>query len=1574
MRLIVIAEKQIVYDKFPIPLINRLEKHFLNVSTMLTEEQLDLTERLEHWAKDFVNCQGSSIVYSHTRMKKDEFSVGDVFMGYHADSCAAIVLHVYQEEGQVDRTQVFDSAKRMLLWCATPDAVMRLNSTLLAQEEGSLNEIYWEEQQHQSLSAYLYQKIRQENRDSHFAQVTTHSKLITSVDLEELSLKLGIPIDNMVLLNLQSFDTEQQFCRQVKVCFEREEDEMLLIVQSDCGDQNASLVACARYCIQDELQQLGYRVQANRHAIFVIQLPRVAGGCFNGFQCGRWHSLHIDDIRPEGDTLRISEMRGKSVGSLIHHAVLEETGHATEVSMETNVPEDQDGRQTDMDVDEEDIHLDFNNMNRNPSNPTHHKLPVESLVLSCIQAALAMVKDTKMDIARSTERVNQLLDLIHYGKSNLVSNNLVKGICKHLDVLMTEKEEAAVNPGNWLATEAAKAEVINTAGTFRRAWIQCLETKVTPILTGIIAFMDTNRNLESLYRATDGDWVQQLWLGTINCTKATGLQYSQLVSPGHSHQELPEVMVRHTGTDGHLFTAQMPFSWIFYRLIEDLLNTTMINTPDTDSLDKVNTVRNILASQPIGIMLQPLIDRDRQSILKAYISDFVYMMYPVSSLQEHQLVCESVYIGSSSILQHQAGDGVAMLIAIHLAYHQNVSRFRNFSSLNRVWPECSETIIDFQASSPNFFLCTDEEMTLDVMGLRLLLEKLEPLKETLNKVVSRAEWLQRVRHYRPVVERLLDMVQSGHDLETVQCGPRCVKGILEARMTWTCVLVVKLFIEHVYSIQAADDKFTINRCMPLWTMMKTGANMKSLEALEKVEKFLKMCNKLAVAHYFDINKNDKCKNCENELEGPPVYLPCKDKICPQCYNDILIIKELICPVCHSEIPANLKANEDLHKSEKSKKYFDYKKRINSFFMEVVSQLCFAEDTPPSDEVVQKLLGYITRSADKGMVVTKKMTIFDDSIDPTPVLRSFLLQLLLQTSGDQVSVYLGTYLQQAEQFVDPTGQEQLIELCLLILQCVEDVYHQDVSKSETPQKKEVQLATVMLRDSIHSISIEELSVVKLYTLAETRFALSVAAKYVQKIYVDKSVKMTKGLRQMIDAAAKLCEECGFDWPCIYFIKQLCRCYGLDSYQTVCKSGDANMCRWLQMLDLDREEVLECSDLFVVCGDQYITCREIVTKCILGQDPASLIQHLEALSIVDWKKRIPVLLAVYREVTMSNVYPEDKRKTQPEMFEQLLDILSSHQLFQAQENLLKALFQNTIWRKIRCLDIHPGMELKDQSIVCLLVHAGITFLQIPDEYTLLQPLITLALLPQNMARSFLPTMPQDDMIEIKEALLAARDQTGGENPVVYRCPNGHPYIIGNCGRPAVLGKCKDCGEAIGGTGYVLSRGNIQDDGTDKTKPGHILGRADQRTDVVVGERAMNPVSCAILRLLTHISMLLGTNENPQVICSMIQPNIGDHMLVEFLFNHIKLDIASLQRLTGRSVDDVLLLMHRVLFSLIETYKNAGALNADILTLITKDARNQWEKLFCKNCLSPLLRDLEKTMKSCNTQLTQDKRLGK
>ena len=51
--MIVVAEDTDVWDKFPIPLVNRLEKHYLGMETMLKPEQLELVNQMKQWTKQF---------------------------------------------------------------------------------------------------------------------------------------------------------------------------------------------------------------------------------------------------------------------------------------------------------------------------------------------------------------------------------------------------------------------------------------------------------------------------------------------------------------------------------------------------------------------------------------------------------------------------------------------------------------------------------------------------------------------------------------------------------------------------------------------------------------------------------------------------------------------------------------------------------------------------------------------------------------------------------------------------------------------------------------------------------------------------------------------------------------------------------------------------------------------------------------------------------------------------------------------------------------------------------------------------------------------------------------------------------------------------------------------------------------------------------------------------------------------------------------------------------------------------------------------------------------------------------
>ena len=90
-RLILIAESQTVYDKFPTPLINRLEKHFVLSKTLLEDWQKKVLIKLEAWIAAFVSLKQTSELEDSIEIY-DQFQPSDVFVGFKDDTPAAIVL------------------------------------------------------------------------------------------------------------------------------------------------------------------------------------------------------------------------------------------------------------------------------------------------------------------------------------------------------------------------------------------------------------------------------------------------------------------------------------------------------------------------------------------------------------------------------------------------------------------------------------------------------------------------------------------------------------------------------------------------------------------------------------------------------------------------------------------------------------------------------------------------------------------------------------------------------------------------------------------------------------------------------------------------------------------------------------------------------------------------------------------------------------------------------------------------------------------------------------------------------------------------------------------------------------------------------------------------------------------------------------------------------------------------------------------------------------------------------------------------------------------------------------------
>lgn len=56
---------------------------------------------------------------------------------------------------------------------------------------------------------------------------------------------------------------------------------------------------------------------------------------------------------------------------------------------------------------------------------------------------------------------------------------------------------------------------------------------------------------------------------------------------------------------------------------------------------------------------------------------------------------------------------------------------------------------------------------------------------------------------------------------------------------------------------------------------------------------------------------------------------------------------------------------------------------------------------------------------------------------------------------------------------------------------------------------------------------------------------------------------------------------------------------------------------------------------------------------------------------------------------------------------------------------------------------------------------------------------------------------------------------------RCPNGHVYIIGECGGAMQHGRCPECGAAIGGSGHELEATNARAEEVLSRMQAHLSG---------------------------------------------------------------------------------------------------------------------------------------------------------
>ena len=312
-RLIMIEEEQVAL-KFPIPLLNRLEKHFLGMESILSPSLKEIRERV---------CESVEKFSSVPRQDcNDDFGIRDAFVGYQADTTACVVLQaknfVDAELGEID---IFKVSMDNIFQTCTKEAIMRVIPEQAEIDEHHVWSLY-EQQGRKNLSQFLYKQFYSKNVENahHLVEVTTFCRIpshndIKSVNREQMEVeRTPVSDDRHCVINLNVFETEHEFVERVKDFVRKSKKHKLkkiLFVTCAKGNRFVSLIACVKYSLQNLLLEFK---DPNLFIVFLVQLPRSwYKSNYSSFSVGKWTSFHIDKLIVEEEIesmMEVTECQG----------------------------------------------------------------------------------------------------------------------------------------------------------------------------------------------------------------------------------------------------------------------------------------------------------------------------------------------------------------------------------------------------------------------------------------------------------------------------------------------------------------------------------------------------------------------------------------------------------------------------------------------------------------------------------------------------------------------------------------------------------------------------------------------------------------------------------------------------------------------------------------------------------------------------------------------------------------------------------------------------------------------------------------------------------------------------------------------------------------------------------------------------------------------------------------------------------------------------------------------------------------------------------------------------------------
>ncbi|XP_075942052.1 E3 ubiquitin-protein ligase rnf213-alpha-like isoform X1 [Anarhichas minor] len=1537
-RLIVIEEREVVYKQFPIPLINRLEKHYLDIHTVLKTEQKTMVDDLEKWLRLFV-CLGSQ----HAAVAQTyQYQPADVFIGYHSDTCASVVLQVIEK--QKDSTEIsdperriLDEAKLILLRCATPDSVVRLDCTGLPKVESEhLAEVYFEKQDNSCLADFILAHTMQEvHCYSSFTEVTTFSRLLTASDLEPLEQVLH----SVELLSLQQFDTEHSYLKKIRNFLTAENERSktgpcnkILLIQCDFDEasHSSNLIASAKYSSINEINKIAQERTGSRVFVyFITRLPRVEGGTsYVGFHGGPWRSVHIDDLRRSKDIVSdIKVLQNMTISQMF------ETKMSEPEAMEL-----------------EDMYTENDQEEAEPKeNGCYNVVDTTALVRSCVQSAVGMLRDQVENGIRSTQRVEILLTLL--SDSDEVKAEFLQIVKRHLHSLLMTRDGNTFSSikSNWVIKEASNIDALQEGGTFRHTLWKRVRAVVVPLLAQLLSVIDRDQNLDILLDGNCGEFVKRLWLDIFGNDKLLEIPHLTL----DHNSETRTILVQNYISQDRKVSCSMPFSWRIKDYLEELWVHAFQHEGHTH-----REFDELFWKTPLGRYIVKA-DREMQTeFFQRYLQDFIAMTMNVTCQEDLQLLCGALNCCVNELrLQLNATDTAMSLPWVHAAYHEFKNRLQNLSRMICIEPQVTQHLLR------NHHTRDGVELVLDVYAAFACVEYLEPT--LLDTDAQRQAWLRQVKKLQVPIELICSEDSVRH------YGERSKGIVCRVQAGWNRIFSLSLFVEHMLlGIEQVEKKLTpivLEHTKRLCQILEKNSDLKTQQSFEAVIGLLKTCKDGAIECIFRFGLT-VCPVCMGDPQDP-LYLPCEHIYCVACIKRWLIPGQMYCPLCMEPVTEDFPMVPSDTIRILINQHAQFRKQCNAFFIDLVSTVCFKDNAPPCSAVILHLLSFLMVEANTVSIVrvnpkirTKVLSPFDDSVDKNPVVRSVVLKLLLKYSFDEVKDYLQQHLVAVEKshILEETDKT---ELYLLYINCLEDSMFERLQfRSIADQRVCLQDESAFLTDYLqsHGQSAETATVEYLQQIARVRMDLDLAASFItEKLRATESQETVQsGTAAFLTSAVNLCRRSGNDWYRVYLIRKICSQHGVEFVLKLLKVGE--MC-WLFP-----EEVLQMSeeatptDQYLVCGEDYKTIRNAVAKAVMEGKVNGLDETCEGCRCLPQRAAVYLLLALYREVTTLYREANASFHPKPEQLEALTTYIQNSKFLASPQ--MKAFATALVTNQLRSLVVCPGASGAQSVLVDLTIHLAAVLLC--GNQGILAPLQQLAMEPDNMQAAFLPTMPEDMLVVAHQAMGQVQ---------WYYCPNGHPCTIGECGQPMEKSFCLDCRVEIGGVNHLPVAGfqAVQLQG-DRTQRGHVLGDPSRRDNPdMLDTKSISLVPFTMVRMLTHMAMVLGACSHPQSISAIIKPPVPDP--AAFLLAHLQEDMKHLIRSLGKGTDDTVGAVHLLISSLQEPKQPQTWPVPYDNVLSTKEARNGWEMEVSNAIIAPQLKHLDRQLKEVNAFIRADSRIS-